>query len=299
MDLRDLRYFEVIAETAHLGVASDRLGRTKPALSKCIRRLEDDIGARLFRKQGRGIVLTDVGAALLKRAVELRLATENALAEVREVASGQAGNLRIGTGPTVERYILPPVLDQMASRFPNAQASIFVGLGERLRQLLHEGSVDVIASSVLPGDAENFAVEPLCEDHVTVLAREGHPLLSGQPRLADLLDYKWILPLPTLGTRQWIDWAFTARGLPTPTVQVETASFHMLPSMVRGSDLLTFAPRVLLSDMRPSHRFHEIVLPETTMSRTIALIYPKNRYRSPILENLIALVRDYYRRARA
>ncbi|MGC4441899.1 LysR family transcriptional regulator, partial [Streptococcus suis] len=54
MDLRDLRYFETIAELEHIGQATERLHRTQPALTSCIRRLEAECGAPLFEKSGRG-----------------------------------------------------------------------------------------------------------------------------------------------------------------------------------------------------------------------------------------------------
>ena len=61
MDLRDLRYFETIAELQHLGRACERLHRSQPALTSSIRRLEADCGAALFEKSGRGIRLTEAG----------------------------------------------------------------------------------------------------------------------------------------------------------------------------------------------------------------------------------------------
>ena len=57
MDLRDLRYFETIATLQHIGRASEQLHRTQPALTSCVRRLEEECGAPLFEKAGRGIRL--------------------------------------------------------------------------------------------------------------------------------------------------------------------------------------------------------------------------------------------------
>jgi DNA-binding transcriptional LysR family regulator len=65
MDLRDLRYFETIAELQHVGRAAAKLHRTQPALTGSIRRLEEDCGVALFEKAGRGIRLTAAGRVLL------------------------------------------------------------------------------------------------------------------------------------------------------------------------------------------------------------------------------------------
>ena len=76
LDLRDLRYFETIAELGHLGQAAKRVHRTQPALTSCVRRLEAAFGTPLFERVGRGIRLTPAGALLLARAQRLRLAAD-------------------------------------------------------------------------------------------------------------------------------------------------------------------------------------------------------------------------------
>ena len=113
MDLRDLAYFEVIAETGHLGRAADRLGRTQPALTKCLQRLEAAIGAELFARAGRGIALTKVGEVLLGYARQMRSTMDTSLRDVKAFASGEAGHVRIGTGPTMAEYLLPQVCSNL------------------------------------------------------------------------------------------------------------------------------------------------------------------------------------------
>ncbi|MBM6453153.1 LysR family transcriptional regulator, partial [Lacticaseibacillus paracasei] len=72
MDLRDLRYFETVATLEHMGKAAQQLHRTQPALTSAIRRLEEDTGAPLFEKAGRGIRLSATGKILLRWAQRLR-----------------------------------------------------------------------------------------------------------------------------------------------------------------------------------------------------------------------------------
>ena len=83
MDLRDLRYFETIAELQHIGRAIERkLHRTQPALTSSVRRLEEACGAPLFEKAGRGIRLTAAGKVLLKWAQRMRFDVEDAKREI-------------------------------------------------------------------------------------------------------------------------------------------------------------------------------------------------------------------------
>jgi DNA-binding transcriptional LysR family regulator len=82
MDLRDLRYFEAIAELQHVGRASAKLHRTQPALTSSVRRLEEDCGVVLFERAGRGIRLTAAGKVLLKWAQRMRFDVEDAKREI-------------------------------------------------------------------------------------------------------------------------------------------------------------------------------------------------------------------------
>src|SRR5690242_4165693 len=107
MDVRDLAYFETIATTGHLGRAAEQLGRTQPALTKCIRRLESSVGSELFVRAGRRLKLTEVGEVLLSRASRLRSAMDEALREVTDLAKGVAGHVRIGAGATMAHHLLP------------------------------------------------------------------------------------------------------------------------------------------------------------------------------------------------
>src|SRR5688572_8464977 len=82
MDLRDLGYFQRVAELGHVGKAAEQLGRTQPALSKSIRRLEDAVGAQLFERVGRSLRLTAMGEALLIRAHHLSRYVDMTLREL-------------------------------------------------------------------------------------------------------------------------------------------------------------------------------------------------------------------------
>jgi len=93
MDLRALAYFQTIAELGHLGRAADALHRTKPTLTKCIHRLEQSLGTRLFRREGRRILLTNVGVVLLRKARQMRIS----MAEIGNFAEGASA--MSGSGP--------------------------------------------------------------------------------------------------------------------------------------------------------------------------------------------------------
>src|SRR5262245_30387113 len=143
MDLRDLRYFEAIAELEHLGRAAERLHRSRPALTKCIRRLEDSLGMALFERAGRGIRLTAAGQALKRRAKVLDVAMDDTLREIDAVARGASGHLRIGVAPTMAQYLLPGACREFLDTAKDVTITTLIGMSRFLRDALHAGEIDM------------------------------------------------------------------------------------------------------------------------------------------------------------
>src|SRR5690606_27957562 len=88
IELRDLRYFEAIAEIGHLGQASTALHRSQPALTKCIQRLEKALGVALFERKGRGLALTAVGKEFYLRTKKIREANDRYLKDMKDFIAG-------------------------------------------------------------------------------------------------------------------------------------------------------------------------------------------------------------------
>ncbi|MDQ2080753.1 LysR family transcriptional regulator [Xanthobacteraceae bacterium Astr-EGSB] len=292
MDLRDLAYFRMIAELGHLGRAAEALHRTKPALTKCIRRLEASLGTRLFRREGRRILLTEVGEVLLRRAGQMRALVDDTAMEIAKVADGSVGHVRIGTGPTVAEYILPDLFARVMQKHPKLTIEITVGLGNALRAALVDNRVDVIVSTILPSDGDLFSAYHFATDEVVVVASPRHPLVRRRIGAEDLLAYKWVLPDRSVASRQWIDGVFATRGLRTPEVLVETGSLQLLPILIERTDVLGFTPRSNLLPGRIAAPLAELPLEATTMRRQIGVLYRKVPDPSPALMKLLQIVQS-------
>jgi DNA-binding transcriptional LysR family regulator len=288
MDLRDLAYFEVIAETQNLGRAAERLGRTKPALTKSVRRLEASIGAALFARVGRGIVLTPVGKVLRDRARRIGTTMDEVLREVGEFASGNAGHVRIGTGATTAEYLLPQVFSRWVKINPGVTLELVIGMNDVLRASLRAGKLDLVAGPVVSNEGDEFTVHIFGDDEVVVAASKDHALCSsGDLTIGDLIGCKWVLPATSVATRQWLDRAFTSRGLPEPQVQLETNSLHLLPRLIAQTDLLSFIPRRNLEPGRARAPLKELPIETTTMHRHFGVMYRREGYLPPAALRII------------
>ena len=292
LDLRDLRYFEAIAETGHVGKAAQRLHRSQPALTGSVRRLESALGAALFEKAGRGIRLTAAGQALAERARSLRIAAEDTIREIGELGAGVAGQVRIGVLPTLARFLMPPLCRTFLQDTPRVTIKTIIAQNDVLASLIAAGDVDVILTTGARG-APGLIRYPVFEDDAVVIASRSHPILRRRKlKLADLLDYRWVLAPPAVGTRQWLERVFLEQGLPGPQVQIETNLILMMPSLIDQTELLTFTSRRHVGRDHEGSSLREVKLKETTMRRQFDLVHRRDSYLSPAVQRLVTLLQS-------
>lgn len=287
LDLRDLRYFETIARLQHLGKAAEQLHRSQPALTNCLRRLESACEVPLFERSGRGMRLTPAGEALMRWARRVRVDTQEAQREVREIGHGISGRLRIGLVPTAARYLLPHATLQLWGETPEVTLSTVVGLTNTLAPLLMTGELDFIVASEAQV-TEGVESELLGVDHYVVAASPDHELHQRQATIQDFARCRWVLDEPGSPTREWLEHTFDRYRLPLPRVQVETSAVVMLTSLINKSGLLTFVSREYLHE---TGTLKEILVPETTMPRRLVALYRKNQTLAPAAQRMVALLK--------
>jgi DNA-binding transcriptional LysR family regulator len=288
MDLRDLRYFETIAELQHLGRASARLHRTQPALTSSIRRLEADCGTALFEKSGRGIRLTEAGKVLLKWAQRLRFDQEDAKQELQSIGAGLMGHVRIGIVPTAAQFLLPTVARRLLQEAPQVTLRTVVGLIDTLKPQLRAGELDLMVGTE-SADEPGWISRKLAEDMIVVAASDKHPVFQSQPTLRDLAAYAWALQPPGAPTRDWLDHAFDRQRLPRPRVQVETTMLLMLPALIVQTGLLSFISRHHLQGQARIPGLKEVPVKGAAMRRRLVVTYRANGYLSPAGRRLLDL----------
>lgn len=288
MELRDLRYFETIAELQHLGQASARLHRTQPALTGSIRRLERECGAALFEKSGRGIRLTEAGRVLLKWAQRTRFDVEDAKRELSAIGSGLSGHVRLGIVPTAAQFLLPGVARRLLQEAPEVTLRTVVGLVDALKPQLFAGELDMVVGTETAPEP-GFVSKRLAMDPIVVAAAAGHEVFATRPTLKDLTRYRWALQPPGAPTRDWLDHAFERRGLPKPRVQVETTMLLMLPTLIVETGLLSFISRHHLDGAGRRAGLKEVPVAGAVMRRQLVVTYRANGFLSPAARRMLAL----------
>jgi DNA-binding transcriptional LysR family regulator len=191
MDLRQLRYFVAVAEELHFTRAAARLHLAQSALSAQIRALEQDVGAELFTRTSRRVVLTAVGETLLEDARRLLADAETTLGHARSLARRQERRLIVGCLGPASAELLAPVIADFARRRPDVSVDVQAFDFAEILPGLRDARADV-AFLYLPYAEEalaDFVVVPLSEEPRIVALATSHPLARRDVlRPADLAD---------------------------------------------------------------------------------------------------------------
>ena len=163
VSLVDLRVFEYALEIARqrsFTKAAAHLHITQPTISQQIAKLEEELGVRLFYRDARGISPTPEGVLFLKRAKQILALKEDLKRELFERVVGMGETLTIGATPITVRHLLPSLLEQFQSRYPNVQIHLMEESPEVLHHLTAQGSVD-LSILALPVEDPRIATRPM------------------------------------------------------------------------------------------------------------------------------------------
>lgn len=176
MELRRLRYFVAVAEELHFGRAAERLHLAQPALSKQVRVLEDELGARLLERNSRHVALTAAGVALYAGALELLHTAEDLEARVRALAAGGAGRLRVHTTRSAPMGITAELIDRFRGEWPAVELELVTGFTGWNLEELDAGRSDVVFVRPPVGSLPAVEVLELGDEELVVALPAAHPL---------------------------------------------------------------------------------------------------------------------------
>ncbi|NVP56898.1 LysR family transcriptional regulator [Mycoplana rhizolycopersici] len=276
MNERDLRYLVAISECGNLRLASARLNITQPALTKCIMRMEEETGTKLFQRKGRLIVPTSVGNVLIRRARTIIQSIDETQREIHDYVNGSRGHARLGVVATITEFLMPDILNDLTRSNPNVTLKLTVGMTDFLLDNLRRDELDVVISPVYESD--EFDCLPIMKDQVVIVASRDHPLAGRPASLEELKEYKWILPQSSVGLRVWLERAFERLSLPPPQVQVEINSLPLMPKLIARTDLLSFTSRQNLTRTNGGENLVELAYPDITWERHFGIFTRKGGY---------------------
>jgi len=192
---RRLQIFISLAESHHMPTVANALGITQPAVSASIADLESSIGATLFQRTPKGMLLTEAGVLLLFRAKRVLAELRHVAADIAALKGSMQGRVVVGALPLSRTSILPRAIAAVVAAHPTLRISTIEGPFDNLAARLRAGDLDFILGALRPPEyAKDLHVEPLLEDEMSVIVRRGHPLtVKDKVTIEDLQSAQWIL----------------------------------------------------------------------------------------------------------
>jgi DNA-binding transcriptional LysR family regulator len=245
--IKHLELFRSICDLNSLRKAADACNVTQPAATKLVRDFEAMVGTDLFTRDRRGMHVTRQGQ-VIRRHVDILLGDlANMHAEVQLFAAGGSGRVRVGFVPSLEATLLSNAVAKTLQDSPAVRVSLREAPTTELVALLTRNELDVAFGRVLDSaSASRLEMADVYSESFAIVCGTGHPLAkSARVQWRDLAAAAWVLPAPGTPLRDLTDQMFMRRKILTPTVSVESTSFHHTARLIAHNTLIGVLPTAL------------------------------------------------------
>lgn len=264
-DLQQLQAFVAVADRQGFRAAAHDLHLSPAALSRRVDRLEQLLGARLFRRTTRDVSLTRVGEAFLSRARAALDDLEAAVLGINEISARHAGRVTIACVPSGANTVIPGAIVSFAKQMPKVRIRVIDEGMSEVAASVESGEADFGLGFRVASDA-GLRFEALWDDPYVLAVRRDHPLArKRRVLLADLASERWLGVARTSTNRKVLDDYFAEAAIaPQPWLEVSHVAtllamveaglgVGMVPSMAleRGNSVLK---GVKIDDARPTRR---------------------------------------------
>ena len=293
MTLTELRYIVAVARQRHFGKAAEACFVSQPTLSVAVRKLEEELGVRLFERSHSDVLVTDVGATIIAQA-ETVLNAADGVKEIAEAARDPLGReLKLGVIYTVGPYLVPRLIPGLKQHAPNMSLVVKENFTDALAAQLKRGELDAAIMSPPYVDPQLLS-RPLYDEAFHVALPAGHPLAK-KKRLApaDLAADTLLL----LGARncfrdQVLEICPLGPSMGALQKTLEGSSLETICQMVAMGAGVTILPSTMrINDDLAQHLLvRPFVAPQPT--RTIAVFYRRGFARPQVIQCLASVVRE-------
>jgi LysR family transcriptional regulator, nitrogen assimilation regulatory protein len=246
MELKELRNFMHVARAGSVSRAADELRLAQPALSRQIKKLEQELGVSLFARHGRGVRLSAAGSVLLERAESIAQLVQQTGEEIRDRRAPGGSRITLGVPPAAGRLLIPPFAERFQKAWPQTTLHMREGVTSSLQEWLLEKRIDM-AILHNPPHLESLNIRPLLSERMLVIgppARNGKRRdLPSSFRIRDLAELPLILPNMAHNNRRLVEHAAHEHGVRL-RIKIEADSVAFAKVLVEkglGFTILTYA----------------------------------------------------------
>ncbi len=285
---RRLQVFHAVAKQLSFTKAAEVLFMTQPAVTFQIKQLEEHFNTRLFDRGHGKIALTPAGEVVLGYAERiLGLASEMDV-RLSELTGEIGGSLMVGASTTIAEFMLPSILGEFKSTYPNVRSRLIVGNSESIENRVLEHTIDIGFIESLSHEP-NLECEVCCDDELVVICHPRFPLARHKELTPQkLLDQPFISREPGSGTREFTENYLRSAGVAMDQMNVvmELGSPIALNGVVQTGLGFAIASRASVSK---EQRLGDIVaIPlKPRLIRTLSMVYPPEKFRPRLVATFL------------
>jgi DNA-binding transcriptional LysR family regulator len=279
LSLRQLMSFRAVADEGSFHGAADSLDYTQSAVSQHVMGLETALGVRLFdRGRGRRTVeLTEAGRLLLRHVETITDRLQAARADLLAYAAGETGTLRVGVYQSVGTKVLPAIIGRFAEAWPGVEVQLSEAASdEGLMDMVEPGRLD-LTFGVLPLPEGPFGGVELMHDPFVLVTAKASPLagFAGMPTL-QLIGEQRLIGFRSCRSTKWVESQLRASGF-EPNFVFRSEDNGTVQAMASAGLGTAIVPLMAVDRSDPTIA----IIPTDLEPRRIALMWHRDRYRSP------------------
>ncbi len=274
MELDQLKAFLTVAEAGTFSRAAIRLATTQPILSRKVKVLEDELGAELFHRTGRGVVLSEAGKVLEQYARGILDTASSAAQAVQALGASPVGHVTIGMPSSMATALAVELVRDFRLAFPNVSLKVMEGYSGHVLDWLTAGRLDIAVLYDSPSlHGNTLRTDPILRDELFLIGSPRDPsrLGDGPVPAARLRDIPMVLPSRPHGIRVLVDEAMARAGCATGQVQMEVDAMHSMFALAESGVGYTVLSYSSVRDLVQAGRLRIWRIVEPTITRSLVI----------------------------
>jgi DNA-binding transcriptional LysR family regulator len=288
MELSTIRVFMIVANERSFSRAAEKLGRTQPAVSLALQRLEAELGEKLLDRSAKDVMLTDAGRTVLeyaRRFQNLESELQNSMAELRDHS---AGRLVVGANESTSLYLLKHI-EHYRRLYPRIKVQIRRSFSSRIPNELIDGNLELGVISYEPHD-DRLCSSVIYADSLAFVVSPRHRLAKRtEVPISDLGEETFIAHNVLSPYREVVIRAFHERGVRL-NMDIEMPTVETIRWMVEQNVGVAFLPRMCVEQEIAEGRLLAPRVPEVSVERKIYLVRSSKRGVSYAAEAFLKLL---------
>jgi DNA-binding transcriptional LysR family regulator len=281
ISLRQIEIFLNVVKLQNLTNVAKELGLSQSAVSMSIKELETILGRKLFDRINKKLILNEIGRSFKEAVLPLYKQLNDIETEFQN--SEDKGSVRVGASTTIIDYLMPTIVCEYMSKYPNVKIDLKEGNTKEIVQLVKEGKIDM---GFIEGNVEDSEIikESIGKDELVVVS-SNEELKNKEFELNDIKDYRWVLREKGSGTRE-VFLNYIKPQKVKLNIFLELGHTESIKSLLLSKKPISCLSILAVSNEINSGSLFKVNIKDFNCTRDFFAIYHKDKYKSELFKKL-------------